>query len=346
MKKYQETSKKKNGKNQNNKPTITMTNKRLLGQFFTIENPLKYDGFMKWWKEADKATKGHAILEPFAGANNIIQLAEKSNISRSWECYDIEPPEANNCPQFPVVKRDTLQNFPKRMITITNPPYLAKNSATRRGLPFPETKLEDLYQVSLTTMLDNCEWVAAIIPASFLTQDILQERAMHVVQLSCRMFDDTDCPVCLATFGPENTEDFYVYNKNEPLGLFNKIKNQLPSPDKDPIPWTFNDPKGEIGLRAIDNNKERSIQFVPGNQVKIEILPTSRSITRIKSPYTLKEREVEAIIEKSNKLLKEYRDKTSDILLTPFKGLRKDGEFRRRLDFKQARCFLNAATQH
>lgn len=316
--------------------------KRLLGQFYTIGNPFQYDGFKKWWKEADKSTTGQHILEPFAGANNIIQLA-KSDVCRTWECFDIAPPELNYCPEFPVEKRDCLQNFPEGVIAITNPPYLAKNSATRRGLPFPKTHLADLYQISLKVMLDNCAWVAAIIPASFLTQGILQERAMHVIQLSCVMFDDTDCPVCLACFGPAQTDDFFVYNKNALIGMFNEIKKELPPSDKQ-REWVFNDPHGEIGLRAIDSTKKRSIEFVPGSQVKSEISDSSRAITRIRS--TLSEQEVASVIEKANALLKDYRDKTCDILLTPFKGLRTDGEFCRRLDFKQARSLLNEAANY
>lgn len=317
--------------------------KRLLGQFFTIENPLKYDAFQKWWKMADKATKGLHILEPFAGANNIIQLAKEQHIHRMWHCFDISPPDLNCASEFEVKLRDSLKDFPEGKIVITNPPYLAKNSATRRGLPFPDTDYEDLYQVSLKKMLDHCDWIAAIIPASFLTQGVLQERTTHVTQLSCRMFDDTDCPVCLATFGPEETNDFAVYSKNEFLGMFQKIKDSLPSGKKPSIAWEFNNPIGEIGLRAIDNNKTASIEFTLGREITTPILPSSRSITRIKSPTRLSLKKVETLVEKANQLLLEYRKKSRDILLTPFKGLRKDGEFRRRLDFKQARQILDAA---
>jgi hypothetical protein len=48
----------------------------------------------------------------------------------------------------------------------------------------------------------------------------------------------------------------------------------------------------------------------------------------------------EELIFIANKILNQWRLDTQDILLTAFKGVRADGLFRRRLDFKNARAIL------
>jgi len=49
------------------------------------------------------------------------------------------------------------------------------------------------------------------------------------------------------------------------------------------------------------------------------------------------------MIKKLNKKISTFRESTNDIFLTPFKGIRKDGRYRRRMDFALARDFINAS---
>ncbi len=49
------------------------------------------------------------------------------------------------------------------------------------------------------------------------------------------------------------------------------------------------------------------------------------------------------IIRLSNERLSEFRKNTDDILLSPFKGNKKNGERRRRLDYKTARAIIEDA---
>lgn len=62
---------------------------------------------------------------------------------------------------------------------------------------------------------------------------------------------------------------------------------------------------------------------------------SSRSITRIGVDFT------DGQIERLNRRFSEFRSKTRDVFLTPFKGLRKDGMYRRRLDYQLARRFVS-----
>lgn len=326
-----------------------MAQKRLHGQFFTTTNPFNVDPFHKWLKGVP-AYRGLEFLEPFAGANNIVCMLQDLGYANAWSCFDIEPADKDeNASSFPVKKRDTLQDYPRGFkVAITNPPYLAKNSATRRGLPFPATDYDDLYKVAVALMLEHTPYVAAIIPESFITQGLFHSRLQCVISLPCRMFEDTEVPVCLALFVPEERKqaksDFEIYSENRLVGRYSELCAHLVAPKGTLIAWKFNESSGLIGLRAVDSQTGPSIQFVRGELIdEADVKPTSRSITRIAADIS--PAQAQKVIEVANKLLAERREKTKDTFMTAFKGLRHDGRYRRRLDFAQARDLLNLAAQ-
>jgi len=262
-----------------------------------------------------------------------------------WTCFDIEPGK-NVYPKCEILQRDTIKDYPKGYkIAITNPPYLSKNSATRRGLTYPETKYDDVYKLCLEVMLNNTPYVAAIIPETFITSGLFHDRLHSIVSLTCRMFDDTDCPVCLAMFVPkeEAPNSFYIYRMNDSLGEYKELKKG-DIPDTLGIEWTFNDPNGEIGIWCIDNTKYASIHFGKGDIIpSSKIKNTSRSLTRVSG--LPEEIDFERFIDDCNALLKNYRSSTKDVFMASFKGLRIDGLYRRRLDFATARRIMNNALQ-
>ena len=247
--------------------------KRELGQYFTTYNPFQNSGFLNWSKECDLSKT--TILEPFAGSNNLINMLQDMGLCSDFKSFDIEPKN-----KF-VKRRDTLKNFPKGFkVCITNPPYLAQNSAKRRNLEFPNIIYDDLYKYSLEKCLENCDYVGAIIPASFFNANIFRERLSHYILLNSKMFNDTEHP----------------------------------------------------------NTIEPSIKFVNGEEISPErIRVSSRSITRIMIPTKYK---INNIIEKLNYNLNIFRKETYDLFLTPFKGLRKDNYYRRRLDYKLAKKLI------
>ena len=72
-----------------------------------------------------------------------------------------------------------------------------------------------------------------------------------------------------------------------------------------------------------------------------DIKVSSRAFTRISGlPEDVNR---DNFIDKCNSLLQEYRNNTQDVFLTSFKRVRKDGKYRRRLDFKTIRIILNKA---
>ena len=189
-------------------------------------------------------------------------------------------------------------------------------------------------------MLKNLDYVAAIVPESFITSELFHNRLYAIISLPYKMFDDTECPVCLALFTKES-DDFFIYRNNDYIGTYSELKDYL-IPSSNKINWKMNDKHGSIGIKCIDNTKENSICFVKGDSInKDKISSKSRSITRVSGlPDDIN---LDDFIDMCNDILNQYRQDTSDIFLTAFKGLRSDGLYRRRLDYKTAKDIMNLA---
>ncbi|CAG8724776.1 8829_t:CDS:2, partial [Cetraspora pellucida] len=204
-----------------------------------------------------------------------------------------------------------------------------KNSAHRKKIDFPNTKYDDLYKLCLEIMLKNCDYVGAIIPASFINAELFQERLHSYTLLSSQMFTDTENPVCLVLFSPEKSNSIYLYENDKYIGELYSLKRQveqfLINNKSQSTTITFNNKQGNLGLRAIDGTRFPTIAFIEAKQVpKRKIKVSSRHLTRI---YVSQEVNLSLLNEK----LKELREITNDFFLTPFRGLRKDGKFRRQI---------------
>lgn len=319
------------------------------GQYFTLNNAFTSPAFATWLDLVRQHVPApRVILEPFAGAGNIPLHLSASTPDFTWACYDIDPSPFPVFPGAKIIQRDVLVAFPAGyQVAITNPPYLARNSARRRHLSFPwSSPFGDLYQIALAQMLAHCSFVAAIIPESFITQNLFFDRLSAVVSLKDRLFADTECPVCLVLFVPAtlkaNPVDFSVWDGSTQLGNFLALSTLLPDPVANEK-WVFNDPHGPIGLLACDNQRNASIRFALASSSGIssaEIKVSSRARTRIGNPTGFSSA---LLVASANQLLNVWRSDSHDILLTPFKGLRQDGSWRRRLDFATARRLLNLA---
>ena len=287
------------------------------------------------------------MLEPFAGANNIVEMIQESGITTAWECFDIEPASENRAPEFAIRQRDTLEDFPSGCrVAVTNPPYLARNSAARRKMEYRYPEFDDLYKKCLDVMLSHLDYVAVIIPESFITAGLFHSRLHSVISLPCRMFDDTDCPVCLALFSPEDgSDDFSVFIKERRVGSYKELMKECEEilHSDAVIDWQMNDRNGAIGLCCIDNTLgSDGIRFTDSFD-QWEISSACRSYTVISGlPDDVEKSEV---ITSANEILRRYREVSSDVFMTSFKGLRKDGAYRRRLDFRTAKRILTRAVE-
>jgi hypothetical protein len=319
--------------------------KRSLGQYFTKGNPFLYTAFSDWLS-AIPITLYTQFLEPFAGVGDIPDTIDSMGINLQWACYDkdAECVQLANSKGYKSIQQDTLMQFPTGYpVVITNPPYLAKNSASRRKLDYPVNQYDDVYKFAIAKILAHTDFAAVIIPESFITQGLFHNRLSAVVSIPTLLFEDTECPVCLALFVPEHMtskDNFKLYSGDTYLGEYADLKwcNTTMAFKSE---WRFNDKNGLLGLHAVDNAKENSIYFLHGDVIHPDSIKiSSRAITKIGSPY-LDTNNIESFIESANAHLAEYRTATCDIFMTPFKGLRKDNLYRRRLDFKTARLILD-----
>ena len=305
--------------------------KRSKGQYFTKGNPFGLKPFQKW---LDKTGLSHEVLlEPFAGANDIIKTLRSMGVCNKFSSYDISPAD-----KF-VKEQDTIKEFPTgHKVCITNPPWLARNSATRRGLPYPKTTFDDLYKHCLSLCLKHCEYVGALIPASFLQTKLFRERLSKYILLHNNLFMDTENPTCLALFNEKESKRVDLYYDNTYLGTLNKLQKALPQfrSDKE---VRFNDPNGSLGFISFDNTEEPTIRFCEVEEIEhYSIKVSSRFITRINGNFD----NISKMIIQLNNQINDFREETQDIFLTPFKGMRKDGNYRRRMEFALARNFINA----
>ena len=306
-----------------------MSTKREKGQFYTVHNPFNHGAFKAWAREAGLPES--CVLEPFAGENSLIAHLSDMGLCKDNQSYDISPSAAG------VRKRDTLKNFPKGYdVCVTNPPWLARNSATVRGLDYPHTVHDDIYKLSLEKCLAHCDYIAALIPESFIRAKLFQDRLQSFVSLTTHIFAETNHPVGLALFIPYVCDDVIVYSGNRKIGTLEQIETYRLQPT-----YTrsieFNVPDGNLGLIALDNTKEPSIRFCDVNElVDYEVKSHGRHITKLHVSGRLK-------INKYNSIIRELREKTGDVLLTSYRGLRKDGKYRRRLDWKLARGIIESA---
>jgi len=296
------------------------------------------------------------VLDPFAGEGDLLYALKKYGFV-SITGYDIDV-EINR--KYGWYWNDSLESLPLEpasTIVVTNPPYLAKNSAHRNQLDnykyfinYPE--YEDLYQIALYKILAQYKYSVFIIPETYFLTNLFKEYLNNITILEENPFEDTDCPVCVACF--EVTTDFnrlsgnvYDIYKNE-VRLFtnheleNIIQQYIPKNDYD---IKFNIPTGNLGLRAVDGiNPTDRIRFCLPEELGYEtedIKESSRSITIIEVPCVVDKE----FLDIANKQLESIREATHDVIFAPFKNNNKVGVRRRRLDYGWARRILNIAIE-
>lgn len=286
-------------------------------------------------------------LDPYAGNGHLLQLIEQK--------YDI-PSVGFDIKGFNGNFNDSLINIPiiDDAIIITNPPYLTNYSAKRKRVFYNVSKYfelgyEDLYQVALSCCLKSARFTVAIVPETFINSTFDK---MHVVlcnTLTESPFNDTENPVCVICLDNKKTEqnfDLYIDNlfAINSLDLLNYKKS---STHKYRI--TFNDPNGNIGLKAVDGTKVGDkITFLNGDSFyyqREKIKQSSRLLTYI-NLHDLKPDEIQLFVTTANLMLEEIRVNTKDLIFSPFKGNNKDGTRRRRLDYKLARFIINESLEN
>lgn len=313
-----------------------MTKKIELGQFFT-----KKDIWLRpHIQQFINSVKFNKIIDPFAGGGHLLKVFEPQHQTGG---YDIDPTLS-----WPI--NDGLKSIPSHPddICITNPPYLAKTTATR----FKRTgtyqyfdmhpEFNDLYLMGLEQCLNSFPNGVAIIPETYLLHPKKSKKIVSATILEENPFDDTDFPVVIVCWTPEEHLDYDVYKNDIHLGTNNFLTTKIPPSKKltkDAI--KFNDVNGNLGIICIDKGDYiGGIRFTTPDQIKGPIKHSSRTATKVIVDTTIK---IDDLITVCNTLLSKYRLETGDVFMAPFKGNDRNGSRRRRLDFTIARTIIETA---
>lgn len=321
-----------------------MENKKIkLGQFFTKAT--------LWLKpqveDFIKNSKCNVAYDPFAGGGDLLKAANDILNFKEIKGLDIDA-------SLEWETNDSLMNIPHidNAIIITNPPYIAKQSASRKKIDlsqyFSLSSYDDVYLIALDKMLEAQKQVVAIIPESFINSSYRQKSKIHSITiLEENPFEDTENPVCVVCFdGKEkNYNQIKVYKNDK---LVNNLQNifDIRIEPSNSIKITFNTLEGWLGLRAIDSTDDKTfINFDYKENFDYDwehnIKVSSRHLSLIQIDVPCGKRD--DFIKRCNEIIQQIRIDSSDILLTPFKGNTKSGVRRRRLDFRLARAIMEIA---
>lgn len=301
--------------------TIDKSEKIELGKFYTTVNPFTGTAWNKFKKEIDKKD---IILEPFAGSNNIPKMLSEY----SWASYDILPEDSN------IIKQDTLKNFPKGFkVCITNPPYLDIRTARDKNIKY-DSEFSDLYLDSLDKMLKNCEFIAAIIPATFYNKKAFKDRLWMWDKIDKEVFSDTGMSIGVAYFSNKKIDKTELYLNG------NRVSNNSNFTDNK---TTFNTKDANLSACLIDNTqyKNISVSNLDNFNFKKYLKPLSRYYVAFKD-----ERIGEEDIKDLNEFISNWRTQTNDFWLTPFKSTLPNGSYRKRLGFKQLSGLITEYLKH
>ena len=285
-------------------------------------------------------TQLSTAVDPFAGQGDLLKLC-KSEHGMATSGLDIQEDLG-----WPV--NDSLKSIPKNhdSICITNPPYLANYSAKRKsmwemvGNYFQETGRSDLYEIALDRCLESFDYIVAIIPETFLHSSYPKHRCAYICILEENPFEDTTFPVCVTCWVPEKNQDSLIFlNDNEVMRYSEMVqmKGNVSRSKK----VVFNEPNGNVGLRAVDGTKaEDRICFLPATEFdypRSSIKISSRLMTYLEIPELKTDKEVADFCTRANAILESYRERSQDISLSGFKGNNKQGKRRKRLDYRLGR---------
>lgn len=320
--------------------------KRSLGQYFTERTCWLQPQIIDFIRNS----KCSVAYDPFAGSGSLF------------------PPVTNTVPEITKtvgldidsaqgwMVNDSLIKIPseENAIIITNPPYISNYSASRKRLGdelkkyFTMTKYDDVYLLALDRMLEAQRNVVAIIPETFINSPYDQKNLLFSISiLEDNPFHDTDTPVVVACFDskPKSFSKIRIYKGSEFVCTLQDVEDSRLVPDHS-VALRFNDPLGWLGVRCVDTtNPDDMLHFDFKENIDYDweqgIKVSSRLLTLVSIEVPKPKRQL--FIDECNRLLADLRQRSHDIMLSPFKGNMKNGVRRRRLDFQTCRAIIERA---
>ncbi len=139
----------------------TALSKQQLGQFFTVNSDYVLQGL-------EKFVVGKNVTDPFAGSGDLLEWAIQFG-AKKVKGFDIDHRLIDD---KKIVFGDSLKENRKYDFVLTNPPYLNINKADQKTKEsyFRKSRFEDLYQLSLNSILNSREGIV-IVPINFLSAE-------------------------------------------------------------------------------------------------------------------------------------------------------------------------------
>ena len=320
--------------------------KRTLSQFFT-----KGDCWLRPQIEKFIIESGnHIAYDPFAGDGCLLRKAQE-DIDSIKKIIGLDIDKSLGWKW-----NDSLENIPHMddAIIITNPPYLSNYSARRKRINeslekyFKKTDYDDVYLIALDRMIEAQENVVAIIPETFINSSYRQKSKLNSISvLEENPFQDTDTPVVVVCFdGKEkNFEEIAIYKDSNYICTLKDLEESRIRPTGN-VDMRFNAKDGWLAVRCVDStNPNDMLRFGFKNDIDYDwecgIKVSSRLFTLIDIDIPKEKRK--RFILYCNKILRDIRIKSHDLILSPFKGNMKNGVRRRRLDFYTCRAIIEKA---
>lgn len=320
--------------------------KKSLGQYFTEGSCWLQPQIEDFIRDSNCTI----AYDPFAGSGCLFPPVTNTVASiKEVAGLDIDPSQG-----WPI--NDSLIKIPHKdgAIIVTNPPYLSSYSASRKRIGdglrkyFDMTEYDDLYLLALDRMLEAQKNVVAIIPETFINSPFKKKELLYSITiLEENPFLDTDTPVVVVCFDsrPKSYDQVKIYKGADFVCTLQEVEECRLFPNNS-VRMKFNDPAGWLGVRCVDStNPEDMLHFDFKENIDYDwekgIKVTSRLLTLVSIDVPQDKRV--AFINSCNEILKALREKSHDIILSPFKGNMKNGVRRRRLDFQTCRAIIEQA---
>jgi predicted RNA-binding protein YlxR (DUF448 family) len=324
--------------------------KKELGQFYTKN----YNYILQNMKIPIETEN---IIEPFAGAGDLIEYIRQYDKTYHIVMFDIDPKKED------IIQRDTLSNPPeyKGQFVITNPPYLARNKSVNKEI-YDKYDVNDLYKCFIVNIInDPCEGGILIIPLNFISSTrksdlILRKRFLSIysiIQLNIfeeQVFSDTSCTVCSLLYtragsgladkgGVDITNDINIdiypskinlkiqLNKDNNYTIGGEIYNLVSKHDKYRIKRlttkNLSEKNTNIVIKCIDDNSKSMIraEYVDDENIFIDNTAkcSARSyLTLIINP-SINEEKQKKLVDNFNNYLSENRKKYNSLFLANYR---------------------------
>ena len=341
-------------------------NKTINGIFYTVKSNWLTPTVIDFINEINPTH----YCDPFAGDGNLLKTLNESDDVHHLPVigYDLNRPDKWTVNDS-LIK---IPELPENTLIVTNPPWLGKSSASKKGIRedvehYYNTdgyNFTDLYEVALYKMIKSGHPFIALIPETLITTNPkrfpFKNNLSALISLQDSPFADTGYLTAVALYHPKCSNPLKIYHsyqiensdknyyKDNYLGTMDELESEKFSMTKRSQPQRdirFNVLEGPIGVRLLDMKKENDrARFCTPEDFKIRPIKNVKTL-RFSTwvyidPKELENIDVNVFVNRCNEVLEEYRRGPCEILNCSFMENNDVGLRRRRVSFDLMRYIM------